>query len=114
MRGAALAPSDELTALQGLHQRGVLTDVEFSRARARLLDQDSASTAMPKPPPALAAINALRRDRNDRWIGGVCGGIARATGLESWVWRLLFALLLLFGGVGLVLYLLLWIFVPSD
>ena len=109
-----MALSDELTGLQDLHQRGVLTDEEFSRAKARLLDQDCASTATPKPPLALAAINALRRDRNDRWIGGVCGGIARATAVESWVWRLLFALLLLFGGVGLVLYALLWIFVPTD
>ena len=61
-----MAPSDELTALQGLHQRGVQTDEEFSRAKPRLLDQVTASTAKPKPPPALAAINALRGDRNDR------------------------------------------------
>ena len=40
--------------------------------------------------------------------------MARATGLESWVWRLLFATLALFAGTGLVLYVLLWIFVPSD
>jgi phage shock protein C len=104
-----MALSDELSALQDLHQRGNLTDDEFSRAKARLLDQPPAP-----PPPALAGINALRRDRNDRWIGGVCGGIARATGVDSWIWRLLFALLLLFGGVGLVLYVLLWIFVPAD
>ena len=32
----------------------------------------------------------------------------------AWVWRLLFALLLLCGGAGLVLYLLLWIFVPTE
>jgi len=106
--------SDELSALEGLHQRGVLTDEEYSRAKARVLDQVDAPGSMPKPPPALAAINALRRHRDDRWIGGVCGGIARATGVESWIWRLLFALLLLFGGVGLLLYLLLWIFVPTD
>jgi phage shock protein C len=62
----------------------------------------------------LAAINALRRARSDRWIAGVCGGIARATGVESWVWRLLFALLLLCGGAGLVIYVLLWVFVPSE
>ena len=44
----------------------------------------------------------------------MCGGIARSTGLESWIWRLLFALLLLMGGAGLVIYALLWIFVPSE
>jgi len=102
--------SDELTKLQDLHQRGGLTDEEFTRAKARLLDASPAAA----PPPAVAAINALRRSTSDRWIGGVCGGIARATGVDAWVWRLLFALLLFFAGAGVVLYLLLWIFVPSE
>ena len=106
-----MALSDELTKLQELHQRGVLTDEEFSRAKARLLDE---SAAPPPPSPAVAAINAVRRSASDRWLGGVCGGIARATRVDSWVWRLLFALLLFCAGAGLVLYLLLWIFVPAE
>lgn len=102
--------SEELSQLEGLHQRGVLTDEEFARAKARVLQgQPGAAEGS-----AAAAINALRRSRSDRWIAGVCGGIARSTGVESWAWRLLFAVLLLFGGAGLVVYLLLWIFVPSD
>jgi Putative stress-responsive transcriptional regulator len=109
-----MALSDELTKLQDLHQRGVLTDEEFSRAKARLLDASAAPTAASTPSPAVAAINALRRSGSDRWIGGVCGGIAGATGVNSWVWRLLFALLLFCAGAGFVLYLLLWIFVPTE
>jgi phage shock protein C len=109
-----MALSDELTKLQELHQRGVLTDEEFSRAKARLLDESPAPAATSTPPPAVAAINALRRSGTDRWIGGVCGGIARATGVDSWVWRLLFALLVFCAGAGVVLYLLLWIFVPTE
>lgn len=109
-----MALSDELAALQALHQRGALTDEEYSRAKARLLSEGAAPGSAAQPPPALAAVNALRRSRGDRWLGGVCGGLAPATGMESWVWRLLFALLLLCGGLGLVLYLLLWIFVPTE
>ncbi|MCB1021793.1 MAG: PspC domain-containing protein, partial [Acidobacteria bacterium] len=60
------------------------------------------------------AINSLRRSITDSWVGGVCGGIARATGVESWIWRLIFVVLFLFGGTGLLLYILLWIFVPSE
>jgi phage shock protein C len=112
--GIVMALSDELTRLQDLHQRGVLTDDEFARAKARLLDENAAPAAAAKPPPVLAAINALRRSRDDRWVAGVCGGIAGATGVDAWVWRLLFALLLFCGGAGLVLYVLLWIFVPSE
>lgn len=101
--------SEELGRLGTLHERGMLSDEEFSRAKARVLEGDSGPTA-----PTLLAINALRRSRGDRWLGGVCGGIARATGVDSWIWRLLFALLALCAGTGVLIYLLMWILVPAD
>ena len=108
-----MALSDELTKLQELHERGGLTDDEFSRAKARLLEGGSGSTEAHSDA-AIAAINSLRRSADDRWIAGVCGGIAEATGIDSWVWRLVFALLLLCWGVGLLVYVLMWIFVPKE
>lgn len=105
-----MALSDELSKLEALHQRGVLTDEEFSRAKTRLLDEPPGLASAP----VLVALNALRRSRSDRWIAGVCGGIARTTGVESWAWRLLFAVLFFCGGAGLLLYVLLWIFVPTE
>lgn len=109
--------SEELGKLGELHQRGVLTDDEFARAKARLIGaQGGSGSAAPGAPsgmPFVAGFNALRRSTTDRWIGGVCGGIAPALGLESWVCRLLIAVLTLFGGFGVIVYLLLWIFVPS-
>ena len=105
-----MALSDELSKLEALHQRGVLTDEEFSRAKTRLLDEPPSFANAP----LVVALNALRRSRSDRWIAGVCGGIARSTGVESWAWRLLFAVLFFCGGAGLLLYVLLWIFVPTD
>lgn len=101
--------SEELGRLGTLHERGILSDEEFSRAKARVLSGDSAGA-----PPTLKAINALRRSRDDRWLGGVCGGIARATGVDSWIWRLMFALLALCAGTGVLIYLLMWILVPAD
>jgi phage shock protein C len=102
--------SDELAKLAQLHAGGTLTDEEFARAKERLLkgEQPAATDTV------ASAVNSFRRSRGDRWLGGVCGGIARSTGMESWVWRLLFAVLFIFGGVGLLVYLLLWLFVPSD
>jgi phage shock protein PspC (stress-responsive transcriptional regulator) len=102
--------SDELGKLGELHQRGVLSDEEFSRAKARVLSD----MGRPRPEPAMAAINTLRRSRDDCWLGGVCGGLARITGLASWIWRLIFASLALCAGTGGLLYLLLWIVVPRD
>jgi phage shock protein C len=106
-----MALSDELSKVDELHRRGALSDEEFMRAKARLLDEESAAS---RCTPAAAAINALRRSRTDRWIAGVCGGLAHATGFETWVWRLAFALLTVWGGIGLLIYVLMWIFVPRS
>jgi phage shock protein PspC (stress-responsive transcriptional regulator) len=103
--------ADELAKLERLHASGALSDDEFARAKARVLD---ARPSPPPVPPAVQAVNALRRSRTDKWFGGVCGGLAVATGVDAWIWRLLFALLALAGGAGVVLYLLLWIFVPPE
>jgi len=105
-----MALADELSKLAELRANGGLTEEEFKLAKERLLN--SAETHANDP--LAAAVNTFRRSRTDRVIGGVCGGIARSTGMESWVWRLLFVTLFICGGVGVLLYLLLWIFVPSQ
>lgn len=107
-----MSDSDELSKLAELHQRGQLSDEEFARAKARVLG--GTASAGFSDGSVGAAINELRRSRSDRWLGGVCGGIARMTGLAAWIWRLLFTLLLLCAGSGLIVYLLLWIFVPEE
>lgn len=103
-----MTDSDELGKLGELHERGVLSDDEFARAKARVLSGAAGASQ------SSGEARRLRRSRDDRWIGGVCGGIARTTGIESWIWRLLFTVLFLFGGTGFLLYILLWIFVPEE
>ncbi len=104
--------ANDLDRLAALHSNGKLSDEEFQRAKARVLDgQDPAPAAGAA---AAAAVNGLRRSRSDRWIGGVCGGLARVTGLEAWGWRLLFVLGLFLSGCSLLAYALLWIFVPNE
>ncbi|MDP4300123.1 PspC domain-containing protein [Leptothrix discophora] len=98
--------ADELQQLEDLRQRGVLSEAEFAQAKARLLAGQAVA-------PGVVVANGLRRSADDRWIAGVCGGLARLIGAESWLWRLAFALLFLFAGTGGLLYLLLWIFVPQ-
>src|SRR5271163_4947772 len=107
--------SDELGKLGELRASGALTEEEFTRAKERLLNASSvAGAGVRSQAPAVSAGNAFRRSRTDRVLGGVCGGMARATGVESWVWRLIFAVLFIFAGAGLLVYVLLWIFVPSE
>jgi phage shock protein C len=105
-----MALADELSRLAELRANGGLTEEEFKRAKDRLLNTEQTRSSEP----LASAVNSFRRSRGDRWIGGVCGGIARSTGMEAWVWRLLFTLLFICAGAGLLLYLLLWIFVPSE
>ena len=59
--------------------------------------------------------NQLRRSRDNRWIGGVCGGLGEFFGLSPFWFRLLFFILLLPGGLpGFLPYVLLWIIVPVE
>lgn len=105
-----MSDSDELSKLGDLHQRGILSDEEFAHAKARVLS----GSAAPRTSPPVNAINQLRRSVNDRWLGGVCGGISRVTGMPSWVWRLVFLLGTVCAGTGIALYVLLWILVPEE
>ena len=105
-----MSDSDELGKLGDLHQRGILSDEEFARAKARVLNGMPSGRASPP----VSALNQLRRSLSDRWLGGVCGGIAQVTGLPSWVWRLIFTFGVVFAGTGLALYILLWILVPPE
>ena len=102
-----MSTADEIAKLHELLGKGALSQEEFERAKARLL------AATPGPGASLA-INRLRLSHSDNWIAGVCGGIAGLTGVESWIWRMLFVVGLLFGGFTLFLYLVLWIFVPRE
>jgi phage shock protein PspC (stress-responsive transcriptional regulator) len=100
--------AEELAKLEQMHERGSLTDTEFELAKSRLLQ------APTTPRPAINALNGLRRSLDDNWIGGVCGGLARFTGMDSWLCRLLFTLTLLVGGIGFVIYVLMWVLVPLE
>jgi phage shock protein C len=109
LRKHAMGITDDLERLAELHRSGALSDAEFASAKARAL----AST--PHAGDGVVHwLHGLRRSRTDRWFGGVCGGLAPATALPSWSWRLIFVALVLCGGTGLMLYVLLWILVPKE
>jgi phage shock protein C len=101
-----MSTADEIAKLHDLLAKGALTQEEFDRAKGRLLEM--------APAPAPLRLNRLRLSNTDKWIAGVCGGIAQATGVEAFVWRLIFVLGLFLGGFTLLLYLLWWIFVPRE
>ncbi|MEJ6003039.1 PspC domain-containing protein [Paucibacter soli] len=111
-----MSMSNELERLAELHRNGQLSDAEYAKAKARVLDDGSGGGASGDAPGYVsgAAVNSFRRSRSDRWLGGVCAGLGRLTGLESWIWRLAFVLMAVCAGTGVLAYLLLWIFVPEE
>ncbi len=55
----------------------------------------------------------LRRITGKRWLGGVCAGFGYWLGVPTWLVRLIWTALVLAYGVGAVLYVLLWVFMPA-
>ncbi|MGX1929317.1 PspC domain-containing protein [Flagellimonas sp. 2504JD4-2] len=55
----------------------------------------------------------LYRDMDQKYIGGVCSGLEHYLGLDALWIRLIFILLAVFTGFGLIAYILLWILVPE-
>lgn len=109
--------ADQLQKLQTLREQGVLTEEEFAQAKKRVLDgigTEAPKQEAPRQTSSPNALQQLKRSYYDKWIGGVCGGLAESTGVPSWAWRILFVLTVLLNGLGLLVYLLLWIFVPLQ
>lgn len=55
----------------------------------------------------------LARSRDDRMIAGVAGGIAQHLGVDPIVVRLVFVVLALIGGGGVIAYLVAWLVMPD-
>ncbi|MGY1835374.1 PspC domain-containing protein [Blastococcus sp. SYSU DS0510] len=64
-----------------------------------------------QPPPSRPE---LRRSSTDKMAGGVCGGLADYTGIDAVLWRVGFVGLTVAGGAGILVYLLLWVLMPSG
>jgi phage shock protein PspC (stress-responsive transcriptional regulator) len=56
----------------------------------------------------------LTRSTSDKYVSGVAGGLGRYFGLDPVLFRVAFGVSCVFGGVGLVAYLALWLFLPRD
>ncbi|MBD5067903.1 MAG: PspC domain-containing protein [Alistipes sp.] len=60
----------------------------------------------------MANANRLYRTR-DGIVAGVCGGVADYFGLDRSLIRIATAILILFGGLSLWVYIILWIIMPK-
>ncbi len=56
----------------------------------------------------------LARPRGDRWIAGVCSGLARRFGVSPGIMRLIFVISCLLPGPQFIVYLVLWALLPNE
>jgi phage shock protein C len=63
----------------------------------------------------IVAMKRLYRSESDRIIGGVCGGLGEYFNIDPVIFRVIFVILLLPGGLpGFIPYIVLWIIVPTE
>lgn len=73
-------------------------------------DETSAPLPPPPPPPQRPRIE---RSRNDKYVGGVCGGLGRYFDIDPVILRVVIACLAIFGA-GLLVYAVAWAFLPEE
>lgn len=59
-------------------------------------------------------IKRLYRPRTDRVFAGVCGGIAKYFGVDASIMRMLTLVLIIFGGLSLWVYIIMWLIIPEE
>lgn len=69
---------------------------------------------MTEPSPSTAAPHMLRRSRHDRMIAGVCGGLGRYLGVDPVLLRIVFIVLAIAGGSGILIYIVAIIVIPEE
>ena len=79
-----------------------------------MTDQDTTQTMPAAEPPEPKGPRRLMRSGSDRMLAGVSGGLGQYFSVDPVIFRIGFGVTLFFGGLGALLYLALWIFVPSD
>jgi phage shock protein PspC (stress-responsive transcriptional regulator) len=68
----------------------------------------------PGPAPGPGPIRRLTRRTDNKMIAGVASGIAAYLGIEPWIVRIAFVVMVPFGGFGVLAYLIAWLLVPIE
>lgn len=59
-------------------------------------------------------IRKLYRSRTSRQLAGVCGGLGEYFGIDPTLVRVVFVIMALLGGPGILLYIILWLVMPEE
>jgi phage shock protein PspC (stress-responsive transcriptional regulator) len=56
----------------------------------------------------------LKLSETNKIIGGVCGGLSETTGMDATLIRILFICSVIFAGVGVIPYIVLWLLMALN
>jgi len=101
---------EQLTSPMRVVTIAMVRDVMERMGRPELFGQRRSGAS----PSANDAPRRLCRSRTDRSVAGVCGGIADFFGVDPTLIRIVTILLILFGGLSLWVYIILWIVIPEE
>lgn len=90
-----------------------LDDSFCKNCGAEIRGSYKAETQRGYPPRQITTQPKLYRSVDDRWVAGVCGGLGRHFNIDPILIRIAFIIAIM-GGMGLVVYIVLAIFVEED
>lgn len=73
----------------------------------------SGSGSAESEPRIASSSRRIYRDPDRRIFGGVCAGLAAYLNMDALIIRIIFAILILAGGFGILIYLVLWVVLPE-
>ena len=65
-------------------------------------------------PHKLRTVADVKRSTDDRWVAGVCSGVARYLNIDPVIVRIVIAVLTIVGFAGAILYAAAWLLLPSE
>ncbi|MEO6489082.1 MAG: PspC domain-containing protein [Ferruginibacter sp.] len=113
--GSTCITDDDINAI--IKSMGRPEDFETDQATVDAANNRRQSYQGPIPQSApfqSAGAKRLFRDENSKVVGGVCSGLANYFGIDVVIVRIIFVILGISFGFGIISYLILWVAVPST
>ena len=82
-----------------------------ARSDTHFGDANGSGRYTPSAPPSA---KRLERKRDGRWVAGVCAGLGDYLGVDATVIRVIITVLVLFGGLGPLAYVIAWVLMPEE
>ena len=102
-----------ISTLLGIVSLAALSAGGFGYVQASGANSTTPTAPGAPTPPLWENLRNLTLSKKDCQISGVCGGLGEHTPVPTWMWRVMFLVLLLCYGTGLLAYLILAICVPK-